>query len=355
MTDRTNPNCPEKTSKTEKQHTLGNLEIASFCDQLSMIISAGLPAYEGISILMEDAPDDETKKILHSIYAPLEIGGSFHEALKASGVFPKYVLDMVEIGEMSGKLEDVLRSLSHYYQREQSIRDGIRNAVTYPLLMVGIMIAVLLVLIAKVLPIFNQIYTELGSGLTGFARTMMNLSFVLNKYFAAIIVLLVLLLAAFFVFSKTNAWKTLFQGRALAMSTAASRFANCMTLALSSGLDTSQGIELALQLVDNPHMAKRIRRCQELMESGTGFSESILSAGIFSRIYASLITIGFKTGSMDQVMDKIAKEYEDEIDYQIGHFISILEPSLVIILSVLIGIILISFLLPLLGIMTSIG
>ncbi len=139
------------------------------------------------------------------------------------------------------------------------------------------------------------------------------------------------------------------------MNTASSRFANCMALALSSGLDTSQGIDLALQLVDNTVMEKRILHCKELIESGNSFSDAILASGIFSKMYASLITIGFKTGAIDKVMDRISSEYEDDIDYQLRHFVSILEPTLVIILSTMIGLILISFLLPLIGIMSCIG
>ena len=351
----TNTDIKAKNSGLNKKRMLGNLEIASFCDQLAMIIGAGLPAYEGISILMDDAPDKETKEILQSIYEPLETGCAFHEALAQSGVFPKYVLDMVEIGEMSGNLDDIFRSLHHYYEREESIKQGIKAAVSYPFIMIGIMIAVLFVLITKVLPIFNQIYTELGSGLSGFALAMMELSQGLNKYFAVIIAVLVLIFVVLFIFSKTSLWKRYFQGQKLSINTAASRFANCMALALSSGLDTSQGMDLALQLVDNSIMAERIRKCKKMMEDGDSFSNSILEAGIFRNINASMITIGYKTGELDRIMEKISEEYENDIDYQINHFISILEPTLVIILSVMIGLILVSFLFPLIGIMNSIS
>ena len=355
MDTNTNADTTAKNSGLMKKRMLGNLEIASFCDQLAMVIGAGLPAYEGISILIDDCTDKETREILQSIYEPLETGSSFHEALMISGVFPKYVLDMVEVGEMSGNLDDVLRSLHHYYEREESIRQGIKTAVTYPIIMIGIMIAVLFVLITKVLPIFNQIYTELGAGLSGFALAMMNLSRGMNKYFTVIIAVLVVILIAFFILTKTSLWKKFSQGQKLAMNTAASRFANCMALALSSGLDTTQGMDLALQLVDNNIMAERIRKCKAMMEEGVSFSNSIQEAGIFRNIYASMITIGYKTGELDQIMGKISEEYENDIDYQINHFIGILEPSLVIILSVMIGLILISFLFPLIGIMSSIG
>ena len=334
---------------------LGNLELASFCEQLAMILAAGIPAYEGISILMEDAPDEETKAILQKIYEPLEMGSTFHQALCSADVFPQYALDMIEIGEFSGRMEEVLHSLAHYYEREESIRTGIKNAVTYPLIMIGIMIAIIFVLITKVLPIFNQIYSEIGSGLTGFALTMMHFSEALNQYFIVILIGLIILTIAVYAYTKTKGFRLNMQKRKLAMDTASSRFANCMYMALGSGLDLTQGLDLAERLVDNPYMSARICKCKALLESGIGFSEAILTAKIFRKTYASLITIGFRTGSMEQVMDRISKEYEDNIEQDISHFIAILEPSLIIVMTLLIGFILLSFLMPLIGIMSSIG
>ena len=139
--------------KKKKQQMLGNLEIAAFCDQLSMIVSAGIPIYEGISILQEDAPEEDTAEILSVISNSLDHGNSFCDALRETNVFPKYVLDMIGIGELAGKLEEVLNALTGYYKREESIQNSIKNAVTYPLLMIAMMLAVILVLIAQ---IFNR-------------------------------------------------------------------------------------------------------------------------------------------------------------------------------------------------------
>ena len=326
--------------KKKKQQMLGNLEIAAFCDQLSMIVSAGIPIYEGISILQEDAPEEETAEILSVISNSLDHGSSFCDALRETNVFPKYVLDMIGIGELAGKLEEVLNALTGYYKREESIQNSIKNAVTYPLLMIAMMLAVILVLIAKVLPVFHQIYMELDA---------------LNQYLFVIVIVLIAAAAGIFLIFRSDAGQKFLKKRPLALSTAASRFANCMALALSSGLDTDQGLMFAEQLVDNPYMAARIKKCRDLTASGRGFAEAVLTSGIFSKIYASMITIGFRTGSMDEVMHKISEEYEEETDKQIAKFISVLEPTLVIILSIFIGLILISFLLPLIGIMSSIG
>lgn len=339
--------------KTQK--LLGNLEIAAFCEQVALVISAGIPAYEGISILMADATDKETEDLLRRIYAPLEIGSTFHDALAESEAFPQYVLDMVEIGELSGKLEDVLHSLNLYYEREENIKNSIKSAVTYPLIMIVIMVTVIFVLVAKVLPIFNQIYSELGSGLTGFPLVMMHFSNALNTYAPIVLVVLTLLVIAGFLYTKTAAFKLFIQRQRLAMNTASSRFANCMTMAISSGLDTSQGLDMAERLVDNPYMKERISKCKELVEEGFSFSDAILSTKIFTKTYATLLNIGFRTGSLETVMNRIFEEYEDNIDYEINRFVSRLEPALVIVLSVIIGFILLSFLLPLIGIMASIG
>ncbi len=339
----------------KKNQLLDNNEIAAFCDQLSMVVSAGIPIYDGLSVLIEGCEDDNTKDVLMSIFSPLEEGNTFHQAMTQSGHFPKYVLDMIEIGELSGNLDDVLSSLAHYYEREENIRLSIRNAVTYPLLMIVMMFAVILVLIAKVLPIFNQIYQELGSTMTGFAAVMLSLSTAINKYIFVILFVIALIIILFVVLSKLGISQSFYKKSSLSMATASSRFANCMHLALSSGLDTDQGLSLAAELADNPYIKERIETCRQYITDGSAFADAIKKSQVFAPIYGSLITIGFKTGSIDSVMKKISEEYENDIDFRIGKLITILEPTLVIIMSVLIGLILLSFLMPLIGIMASIG
>ncbi len=339
----------------KKKSILSNAELSAFCQQISLIVRAGLPTYYGVSILRDEAADERTKELFSTIYLPMEKGATLHSALKDTQTFPEYMVNMIKLGEETGRLEEVLTSLTSYYERESMIRASIRNAVTYPLIMTIMMIAVIVILLAKVLPIFSQIYEELGSELTGFAQTLMNISKVLNQYIIVFVIIFILALILVFVLYNSDFGKTLFQGKGLAMTIASGRFANCMYLALSSGLDTDHGLDLAEALVNNPYMKERIRKCREHMKHGESFARSVLLAGIFSKIYASVITIGYKTGSMDDVMQQICEAYEETTDEKLQRFVSILEPTLVIILSLFIGFILISFLLPLLGIMSSIG
>lgn len=338
-----------------KHKTLSESEISAFCQQIGMVIKAGLPTYYGISILRDEASDEFTRNFLDEIYEPMETGVTLGEALANTHAFPTYMVDMIRLGEATGRLEEVLDSLSTYYQREADIKAGIRHAVTYPLIMTIMMLVVIVVIITQVVPVFSQIYEQLGSGLTGSALMLMQLSNFLNQYMLSFILAIVVLAIATFLFFRTPLGKVLFQGRGLSMSIAASRFANCMYLALSSGLDTDRSLEMAEKLIDNPYMLEKINQCKKHIRNGEPFIKSLLLSGIFSKMYASLMTIGFKTGSMDDIMQQISISYEDETDEKLRHFISILEPTLIVILSFFIGLILISFLLPLLGIMSSIG
>lgn len=337
------------------KNMLSEAELSAFCQQIGMIIKAGFPIYYGIFLLKEDAADEETKALLTEIYTPMEKGMSFYKAISSTDAFPPYMLKMIRVGEETGRLEEVLDSLCKYYERESEIRAGIKHAVTYPLIMSALMLVVILVIITKVVPIFANVYAELGSTLTGTAKALMDISNFLNKYLLLFVIICILLLVIAFLILKSPWGKRFYQNKGLALALARSRFANCMYLALSSGLDTDQGFDLAEDLIDNPFLKARIQNCRKLVKSGKGFSEALLEAELFSKTYSSMVTIGYKTSAMDDVMLNISDAYEKETDEKLHHFISILEPTLIIILSFFIGLILVSFLLPLLSIMSSIG
>jgi len=340
---------------SKKDKCLSNAELSAFCQQLAMVLKAGLPTYYGVSLLCDEAPDEPTKELLSKIYKPMEAGSTLHFALTEVGGFPEYMVNMIQLGEETGRLEEVLIALSNYYNREEQIRKSIKSAITYPFVLTILMLIVIVVMIAKVLPVFSQIYNELGSELTGSALILMNISSVINDYLIVIVIAFVILLIAGLLLYKTKLGKMLFQGRELFMSIAASRFANCMAMALSSGLDTDRALALAYELVDNDRMREKINKCKENISQGETFSDALLKSSIFSKIYSSWIAVGTRTGSMDDVLARICASYEEDTDGRIGRYISVLEPVLIVILCVFIGLILISFLLPLLGIMASIG
>lgn len=347
--------------KGKKKSPLTNNELSAFCTQMAMILKSGISAQEGIGILREDADNPYTAEILDGIFENCNNGASFSKALDKTGVFPKYMLDMLVIGEESGKLDDVLLSLGGYYEREENISGNIKSAVTYPLVMIVMMLLVIGVLVIKVLPVFNDVFAQLGSELSGFARTVMNMGADLSRCSIVLVIILCVVIIGVIVIGNTSRGKTAMQRfkskffvtRKLYAKIAAGRFANGMALMLGSGLDTDESLEMVAKLVDNEIIAAKIETCRKKLAEGESFYKALSESEIFSSVYAHMISVGIKTGTTDEMMKTVAKSYEKEIDEKLNGIISVLEPSLVAVLSVIVGMILLSVMLPLMGIMTS--
>lgn len=349
--------------KSNSLKKLNSYEISSFCRQMALLIKAGISPAEGIEILIQDSHDAAGKKLLEKLSVVLHSGEKFHVALNMSGVFPDYVVHMVTIGEESGTLDTVMDSLADYYEREESIKSSVQSAISYPLIMVFMMLVVVIVLIIKVLPIFDQVFAQLGTSMTGFSKSLLNMGNTLNNYSIAVICLLVIIAALFFFFSSTDKGKQLFKKilnrfrptHRLMQELESERFASGMVLTLSSGMDTFEGLSLVEKLVESKEMQDKIANCRNMLLDGDSFPEALEKANIFSSFYSQMVSVGFKTGSMDVAMKQIAERFEHETQRKIYSLISILEPTLVIILSIIIGMILMSVILPLMGIMTTIG
>lgn len=340
---------------------LTNAEVQAFCSQMSMILKSGISSTEGISIMLDDSQNKEEQEFLKVTLDTLNATGSLYEALKDTGACPDYFLFMIQIGEQTGTLDDVITSLSDYYAKEDSLAQTIRTAVSYPLMMIIMMIAVILILITKVMPVFNQVFHQLGSDMTGISRGFLNMGNFLNSHAAIFTVILVAFVVLFFFLFRTNSGQKKLRAfarhfgvmRKLSEKIAARRFADGMALTLRSGLTPQDSLHLSLQLVEKSDFLTRLQACEDAVSTGDDLCDTLLKHHIFPGLYARMASIGSRTGAMDEVMKKIADCYEEEIDEQIDGLISAIEPTLVIILSIIVGIILLSVMLPLVSIMAG--
>lgn len=349
--------------KEAKNDILSLRELSTFCAQIAMIMKSGIPISEGLSIIRDDIKNPQGKAILDQLHAQMEQGDQLHVALADSGHFPRYVVDMTEVGETTGRLDEVMQNLYEHYEREEAIAQSIRSAVTYPLIMIVMMLVVIGVLVVKVLPIFNEVFQQLGGEITGLARTMMNVGSLIGRYSFVIIGILVLLILIYALLRATKGGRRFLQrfntmafgSRKLKAKIASGRFASAMALMLASGLNTDQSLDMVYRLVDSDLLKERILLCKQYLSNGHDFSEALVKAEIFTGIYARMINVGFRTGSVDTIMRELADRYQEEVDVQINRMIAIVEPTMVAVLSIIIGLILLSVMLPLLGVMSAIG
>lgn len=346
-----------------KNPSLKDAELSMFFRQMSMLVESGITPADGIGALISDTDNKRGLDIYKSVQKVLLEGESFHKALDESKVFPSYSIQMTALGEEAGNLDHVMSLLADYYEHEDNVKSSIKSAVAYPLVMILIMFFVIIVLITNVLPIFSQVFAQLGTGMSAFSATLLSIgNAIKNGYvvFAAIIALIVIAVIFFSYSSKgKKIWRMFIENfgpfKNFNSEISAARFASGMALTLLGGMDIFHSLDLVEGLIETKAFSMKISKCKELIQKGESFPEAISGAEIFDHFYSQMIVVGSKSGSMDSVMKQIADHYDKETDKRIYGLISVLEPTLVIILSLIVGMILLSVILPLMGIMSNIG
>jgi type IV pilus assembly protein PilC len=346
-----------------KAKTLSPRDISLFCSQVGLILEAGIPLADGIGAIEENIESSDGKEMVRRLRGKLEANGSFYAALRDSAVFPNYMVSMVEVGEKAGRLDNVVEVLAHYYDREDKLRHRVRNALLYPLLLVMMMAAVILLLLVKVLPIFNAVFLNLGSDVLSTAQSVTRIGTTIGQ--CALV--LILLLAAVLIFLLAVSGRSA-GGRSLPepflhfrpvkrifRKIGSARLASVLSLLLSSGYDITETFELARRIFSDREMLRKIKQIKKDVDSGVSVSSAMEHAGVFPAVYSGMIRLGAKTGTLDSVMKQLAELSGEEADASIERAISVIEPAMVAALSVVIGGILLSVMLPLMGILSSIG
>ena len=350
-----------KKSRRKKIRPLSYLELSYFCGQMALILKSGISSIEGVEMMEDDFSTGADRQIVEIIIETVHLTGQLSVGLAATEAFPDYMIHMVAIGEETGNLDEVMEALEEHYSREEQLRQSIQSAVTYPLIMSGMIIAVIIILLVRVMPIFNQVFRQLGTEMTGFAAGLMAASNFISTYALLFVIALAVIIVFAFFCVKTDAGKALSRKftrrfkatRELNDRISSCRFADGMSLILRSGLSPDRGFDLVAELNEDKDFGKKLDKCRIKMLEGTSLSDALHETSIFTGVYSRLTSIGNKTGSLDQVMGQIATLYQNEIDTQISNRLAVLEPALIVVLSVVVGVILLSVMFPLLGIMAT--
>jgi type IV pilus assembly protein PilC len=331
-----------------------NSELSAFCGQLATLLKSGISLMEGFYILDEESTNKEVKDIYHNFYHSLEMGESFYTTICNYDCFPDYLKQMIAIGEQSGTLDIVMDDLSDYYSREEEIHRSIKNAIIYPCTMLIVMFLIVGILLIKVLPIFQDVYHQLGSELSGISLILLHIGRFLASFGPFIIIAIFLL--ALLVYTNCKKNRTVFPFlKSLKNKLSVFRFTSCLSMAFNSGLNIEDSFSLIDKIVDDPDFSKKINQCLTYIQEGSNYGDAISKSDIYDTLYTKMIAVGFRSGTVDNVLQKTAEHYQKEIDHSIERIINSIEPVLVAILCTVVGIILLSVLFPLIGIMTAIG
>jgi len=347
-----------------RQKTLNNTYLSMLCSELAMLLDAGLTVSDSLQILQEDEPGKDGKAILQSLIDAMEKGDPFSTAIIGTGNFPRYMVHMIEIGEKTGRLVETLKALSEYYDRQVRLSITIKNSILYPAILLVLMIVVVLILIVQVLPIFNEVFSELGTQMSPVAINLMKFGGWLGDasvvIAAVLCVIFILAIIAWAAPGVRKIFTKVFSDRwgdsGIFGKIASSRFVFAMTLAMASGLDTDEAVGIAANVSGGSKAVdKKHAKCAEMLSAGSTLPDAMCTSGILSLQDGKMLSIGGRSGKSDEAMAEIARRSDLTVRDDIDRIVSRIEPTLVILSSVVVAVILLSVMLPLMGIMTSIG
>lgn len=349
--------------KKGKVFKFSSEEVAGFCEQIAILLNGGISLYEGIYMLSAEIENHETKSVLEQLEATLKGNKPFWESLDESGAFPSYMVNMVRIGEMTGKLETVMYSLNQYYERESNLKSSIKNVISYPITMFAMIAVILMVLIFKILPMFQNVFEELTTGSNYSGNDMMHLGLLAGKVITVVLAVVSLVVLAFWIWYKSREGrKKIFHflsgfllTRNIMELMAVGKFVSSMFLMISSGMNTKESFEMAKAVVDHKAVKEKIHKCLEMLEKEVPMEKALKETKLITGMQGRMISVGAKTGVMDAVFEKLSKQYDNEIENELAGLAGGVETVLVVALSVIVGAILISVMMPLISIISTIG
>ncbi len=340
---------------------LTNEQICSFTMAMEHLIHAGIGAADALTLLKEDEQEQRMKGLLTEMAQTADAGLPLSEVLRQSGAFPAYAVTLTEVGERSGKIEQTLHALANYYEERGRMERRLRTALLYPAALLLVLIAVAVVLLVWVLPVFNDVYAGLGSELTGFAGVLLGAGEVLRQALPVLLIVLAAVVAAFAlppIRRRVLAlWNRLCGDRGARRKVLSARFVHGVSMAISSGMTAEEALLLASKLSDGeaPAFQNRCQACRKAVEAGAVLSLALAETGFLSPADRRLLDAGRRSGKEERVLEQLALRLQEEAEDALERRASLLEPTVVAVACVLIATILLSVMLPLTRIMNAIG
>lgn len=344
-----------------KKKVLDNERLSILCTELSEILRSGITISEGFLLVSEQERDGSQKQVYEALYRETQEGGAVGAAMRRTDVFPEYMLRMIGVAEETGALERVLRELAEYYDRQERLRRTIRSTVSYPLLLFFIVLAVFFVFLTEVLPVFDRVFAQIGASMLPVALVFLKVGLWLAKakwwivgIIGSIAAAAVLVRSVPALNEKASAAAArIFSGTKTGETISDFRLAAVISLAVTGTSDIVEALELAYGFAEGGNGGNRVRETLEMVMGGTSFAAAAERAGLFSPVYCRMLLIGERAGSVESIMKDIARRAQTDMEVAVTKLTGRIEPAAVIILSVCVGLLLLSVMLPLVGIMSA--
>jgi len=348
-------------SETINVKKLKPAQLKMLFSNLEMVTRSGLPLSEGFDILRNNEENPAERALVNKLYEAVNRGDSITDVMRDSEIVPEYACSLISIGEKTGRLEETFASLADFYIKRDELAQSIRSSVVYPVSMLVMVFVVVVVLLVQVMPVFDHVFRQLGYEMTGISAGLMQAGTIIGQFgfwIAGILAFLVVIGVILAVIpSGRKFYNSLFQSapitRDLSLDLSAQRFSLAMSSMLSAGLELDTSLEFAEKLVEDKRARQSVTKIRKTLEDGGSFLDSLESSGLYTKKDLALLAIGIKTGADAEAMNLVGEQITIATEGRLERLIATIEPSLVAIMCVLVGLILLSVMLPLMAALTG--
>ncbi len=333
----------------QKKKKFTDEEIARLCLELSLFVHSGMDMGAGLRYISEKQSESSRANDILRLSTDISSGISLFAAFEKSELFPANVISMLKIGEITGRPEEAVTAISEYYKKRASTIRRLYSAILYPSVLFAVMLAVIILLLTKVLPIFNDVYLSIGGGLTGAAGALLRIGQLLKTALPILPAIILACAVVFIVLFKKGVIRKSLKKHPIVIGYKNAQFAQALHMGIASGLSVTEAIEYAGQL----HDEERISECLALLGDGASFSEALDKTKLLPSAECRLLEIALLSGTGEEISEKISEQLKESADTELDKYLSVIEPVLVLSASILVGAILISVMLPLTGLMTG--
>jgi type IV pilus assembly protein PilC len=359
--DRITPGSVREKGKEFSMPTFGSgkvntKEIAIFFRQFSVMIDAGLPLVQCLEILAANQENQAFQKVLTGVRTTVEGGSTLANAMRQFPVvFDDLTTNMIEAGETGGILDIILQRLATYVEKAVRLKSAVKSALIYPVAVVGIAVIIVGALLKWVVPIFANLFAGLGVALPLPTRIVMGLSAFVQTFWWIIIALGIGSVFAVKQIRKHPKGRYFFDGLLLKLpiignllrKIAVGRFTRTLGTLITSGVPILEGLSITARTSGNAILEEALMKVRKAIEEGRTIVDPLRECGVFPNMVTQMIGVGEATGAMDNMLQKIADFYEEEVDAATKDMLAMLEPAIIGLLGVMVGGIVISLYLPL--------
>jgi len=338
--------------------------VVIFARQFSTMISAGLPLIQCLEILAAQEDNKTFKKVIKSIKDDIEGGATLTDALKKHPkVFDDLFINMVAAGEAGGILDTILNRLAAYMEKMMKLKSKVKGAMVYPATIVLISFGVITMLLIKVVPVFQKLFSGMGQDLPMATQLLIDLSDFVTKSFIYIIATIVVGIVVFVRYYRTEVGRMTvdrFVLRApvfgpLMRKVAISKFTRTLSTMMNSGVPILDGLEIVSKTAGNKVVEKALMETRKNIREGKTIAEPLQETKVFPPMVVQMIAVGEATGALDSMLSKIADFYEDEVDAAVSAMTSLLEPIMMVFLGGVVGGMIVAMYLPIFQIGALVG